>query len=52
VSLHLRQVSRRRPALAQDGIGFDFDLVSYLGFVIRILTAVDGLFQRKNEQEQ
>jgi hypothetical protein len=49
---HIGPVSKSRIALAQEDDGLNFDLVSFMTFLISILTAVDGLLQRKAEQPE
>lgn len=50
VKKHLRSVSRGHVALAGESAPI-FDPVQFLTFLVAILTAVDGLFQRKAEAQ-
>lgn len=47
---HIHEVSRGKAVRAQDG-GIDFDAVTFLTFIVAVLTAFDGLLTRKAEAE-
>ena len=52
---HIHTVSKQKLAPAQDGSGIAallgrFDITVFISFVIGVLTALDGLFQRKATQ--